>query len=53
MPSDRETYAATLYAELHKADSEGWEWIAVVRPLGVPEWAGILDRLRRASSHID
>jgi L-threonylcarbamoyladenylate synthase len=49
MPSDRETYAATLYAELHKADSEGWEWIAVVRPLGVPEWAGILDRLRRAT----
>jgi L-threonylcarbamoyladenylate synthase len=50
MPSDRETYAATLYAELHKADGEGWEWIAVVRPLGVPEWAGILDRLRRASN---
>jgi L-threonylcarbamoyladenylate synthase len=50
MPSSRETYAATLYAELHKADSEGWEWIAVVRPPDEPEWAGILDRLRRASS---
>jgi L-threonylcarbamoyladenylate synthase len=49
MPTDRETYAAALYAELHKADSEGWEWIAVVQPPGIPEWAGILDRLRRAA----
>jgi L-threonylcarbamoyladenylate synthase len=50
MPSDRETYAATLYADLHKADAEGWEWIAVMRPPDEPEWAGILDRLKRAAS---
>jgi L-threonylcarbamoyladenylate synthase len=50
MASDRENYAATLYAELHKADSEGLEWIAVMRPAAEPEWAGILDRLKRASS---
>jgi L-threonylcarbamoyladenylate synthase len=49
MPADREAYAAKLYAELHKADSEGWEWIAIVRPPDEPEWAGILDRLRRAA----
>lgn len=49
MPSAREAYAAALYAELHKADSEGWEWIAVLRPPDEPEWAGILDRLQRAA----
>jgi len=49
MPSDRAAYAALLYAELHKADGEGWEWIAIARPPDGPEWAGILDRLKRAS----
>jgi L-threonylcarbamoyladenylate synthase len=49
MPSDRDTYAATLYAELHQADAEGWEWIAVAQPADAPEWAGIIDRLKRAS----
>jgi L-threonylcarbamoyladenylate synthase len=50
MPSDPNTFAARLYAELHRADQEGWEWIAVVKPPETPEWAGILDRLRRASA---
>jgi L-threonylcarbamoyladenylate synthase len=50
MPSDRQQYAAQLYAELRKVDAEGWDWIAVERPPETPEWEGILDRLRRAST---
>lgn len=42
-------FAAALYAELHKADREGWDWIAIERPSDTPEWAGILDRLQRAT----
>jgi|tagenome__1003787_1003787.scaffolds.fasta_scaffold20971688_2 L-threonylcarbamoyladenylate synthase len=42
-------FAASLYAELHKADREGWDWIAIERPSDTPEWAGILDRLQRAT----
>lgn len=49
MPADAPTYAAALYARLHAADREGWDWIAVEKPPETPEWAGILDRLRRAS----
>jgi L-threonylcarbamoyladenylate synthase len=50
MPSDPHTFAACLYAELHRADQEGWEWIAIAKPPETPEWTGILDRLRRASA---
>jgi L-threonylcarbamoyladenylate synthase len=50
MPGQAPQYAAQLYLELHKADAEGWDWIAVDQPPETPEWAGILDRLRRASS---
>lgn len=49
MPTDPKPFAATLYAELHKADQEGWDWIAIRRPPETAEWAGILDRLQRAS----
>jgi L-threonylcarbamoyladenylate synthase len=49
MPRDNAEYAARLYAELHKADAEGWDWIAVRRPPDTDEWAGIRDRLKRAS----
>ncbi len=49
MPADPVAYAQTLYARLHTADREGWQWIAVEKPPEKPEWAGILDRLRRAS----
>ena len=48
MPHDSAAYAAQLYAELHKADGEGWDWIAVRKP---PETAGVgrhSDRLKRA-----
>jgi len=48
MPASATAYAASLYIELHKADAEGWDWIAVRKPPETPEWAGILDRLTRA-----
>lgn len=50
MPTDPTRYANQLYAVLHQADGEGWDWIAVIRPPNEPEWIGILDRLRRASA---
>ncbi|MBV8552568.1 MAG: threonylcarbamoyl-AMP synthase [Acidobacteriaceae bacterium] len=50
MPQDRDAYAASLYSVLHQADAEGLDWIAVEKPPETPEWAGILDRLRRAST---
>jgi L-threonylcarbamoyladenylate synthase len=50
MPSAAVSYAAALYETLHKLDSEKLDWIAVERPPDSPEWAGILDRLTRASS---
>lgn len=49
MPSDAQAYAARLYAQLHAADREGWDWIAVEKPPETAQWEGILDRLRRAS----
>lgn len=50
MPSDPKSFAAQLYSELHRADQEQWQWIAIKKPPETPEWAGILDRLRRAST---
>jgi len=50
MPAEPHAYAAALYAELHKADAEGWDWIAVEKPPDIPEWAGILDRVQRAAT---
>jgi L-threonylcarbamoyladenylate synthase len=49
MPSDPAAYAAVIYETLHRLDSEGWDWIAVERPPDRPEWAGVIDRLQRAS----
>jgi L-threonylcarbamoyladenylate synthase len=53
LPQDRDAYAARLYAELHAADKEGWDWIGIVEPPDRPEWEGIRDRLRRASAGLD
>ncbi len=50
MPSEANEYGAALYATLHQADREGWDWIAVRRPPATPEWTAILDRLRRAAT---
>ncbi len=49
MPTEARAYARELYARLHRADAENWDWIAVEKPRDGPEWAGILDRLRRAA----
>jgi L-threonylcarbamoyladenylate synthase len=49
MPSDALAYAAALYDTLHRLDAQGLDWIAVERPPETPEWAGVLDRLRRAA----
>jgi len=49
MPSEADQYATTLYDTLHRLDEGGFDWIAVEQPPETPEWAGILDRLRRAS----
>lgn len=50
MPHNSTDYAARLYAELHKADAEGWDWIAVRKTPETPEWEGIRDRLKRAAA---
>jgi L-threonylcarbamoyladenylate synthase len=49
MPASPDEYAARLYATLHELDAEGWDGIAVERPPEGSAWAGILDRLERAS----
>ncbi|MGO9097481.1 MAG: L-threonylcarbamoyladenylate synthase [Bryobacteraceae bacterium] len=50
MPADAGAYAALLYETLHTLDGEGLDWIAVEQPPDAPEWAGVKDRLERASS---
>jgi L-threonylcarbamoyladenylate synthase len=50
MPASARDYAAVLYLTLHNLDSEGLDWIAVEWPPDTAEWAGIRDRLRRASA---
>ena len=50
LPASPREYAAVLYLTLHNLDSEGHDWIAVEWPPDTPEWAGIRDRLKRASS---
>jgi L-threonylcarbamoyladenylate synthase len=51
MPDDAAAYAALLYDTLHELDSLGLDWIAVERPPSGIMWAGILDRLQRASAN--
>ncbi len=50
MPADAPSFAANLYAMLHEADAESWDWIAIRKPPETAEWAGVLDRLKRASA---
>ncbi len=49
MPADAVAYAAVLYETLHRLDGEGVGGIAVECPPDTAEWAGVLDRLRRAA----
>lgn len=50
MPAAPREYATRLYAVLHDLDDGGYDWIAVETPEETPEWEGVLDRLRRAST---
>ena len=49
IPDDAEAFARALYAELHRCDEMGVAWIVVEALPETPDWAGIRDRLRRAS----
>lgn len=49
MPADPHAYAAQLYQVLHDLDEQGFDCIAVERPPSDAIWAGVLDRLERAS----
>jgi L-threonylcarbamoyladenylate synthase len=49
IPHDPEAFARALYAELHRCDDAGAEWIAVEAVPDDPAWAAITDRLRRAA----
>jgi L-threonylcarbamoyladenylate synthase len=50
LPSDAPSYAERLYSALHEADAQGWDWIGIQAPPETERWAGIWDRLRRASA---
>jgi L-threonylcarbamoyladenylate synthase len=49
IPHDVEAFGRAIYAELHRCDEAGAEWIVVEAPPDLPEWSAIADRLRRAS----
>jgi L-threonylcarbamoyladenylate synthase len=49
IPPDVEGFARALYAELHRSDEAGAEWILVEAPPAGERWRGIADRLRRAA----
>jgi L-threonylcarbamoyladenylate synthase len=49
MPGSSLAYAASLYDVLHECDQEGWDWLAAEDPPANGEWAGVRDRLKRAS----
>jgi L-threonylcarbamoyladenylate synthase len=50
IPRDAEAFARAIYAELHRCDDAGAEWIIVEALPETPAWRGIADRLHRASS---
>lgn len=50
IPRDAEAYARALYAELHRCDEAGADWIVVEQLPDGAEWEAIGDRLRRAAS---
>lgn len=49
MPDDPAAYARELYAALHAADAAGASLILIERPPADDQWAGLRDRLARAS----
>jgi L-threonylcarbamoyladenylate synthase len=48
MPREPHGYAQRLYAALRELDGAGCEAILVEAPPDTPDWAAVLDRLRRA-----
>ncbi|HET7364514.1 MAG TPA: L-threonylcarbamoyladenylate synthase [Burkholderiales bacterium] len=48
MPRDPQAYAHKLYAALRELDGARCEAILIEAPPPAPEWAAVLDRLRRA-----
>ena len=48
MPREPQAFAQRLYAALRELDSAGCEAILIESPPDAPEWAAVLDRLRRA-----
>ena len=50
MPADPAAYARGLYEALHTADAGGWDWIAIEPVPDDDAWAGVRDRLVRASA---
>lgn len=49
MPNDPLAYARALYATLHELDASAHTVVAIERPPATDAWAGIRDRLNRAS----
>lgn len=49
IPPDAEAFARALYAELHRADDAGAQWIVIEALPDGPEWRAIGDRLARAA----
>jgi L-threonylcarbamoyladenylate synthase len=49
LPRHPAPFARSIYAELHRADELGAQWIIVETPPDAPPWHGIADRLRRAA----
>jgi L-threonylcarbamoyladenylate synthase len=50
MPREPQGYAQRLYAALRELDTVNCEAILVESPPDTPEWAAVLDRLRRATN---
>jgi L-threonylcarbamoyladenylate synthase len=50
IPHDAEAFARAIYAELHRCDEAGAEWIVVEAPPEAPAWSAIADRLQRAAA---
>jgi L-threonylcarbamoyladenylate synthase len=49
MPLDPAAYAERIYRTLHELDARHYDWISVELPPDTPEWAGVRDRLQRAT----
>ena len=50
MSEDPAECARQLYAFMRELDTSGADYIVVEEPPELPEWMGILDRLRRAAN---